>query len=448
MKIFNDSFYKTLLSLAIPVTIQNTVTSSLNLVDMIMIGQLGTNEVAAVGLANRFYFIFILITFALSSGTAIFTAQFWGKKDIENISRVMGMALILSILVSILFTVAALGFPGFIMGVFTRDTRVIAEGVPYLRIVSLTHVMTALSMLYIFVLRTTGQVMVPMYVSIGALSLNTFLNYCLILGHYGFPAMGVRGAAIATVISRFIEAGLIVLISHLNKYPLVRYRDLYTIPVPLIKQYFKTTLPVIGNEFFWVAGMTMYAVVFGRMGTTEIAAINIIQPVEHICTSIFFGLASAASVMIGNTIGAGHEDIAVSHARRLSVIGVIGAMLNGVIIFFIGPYIVSMFNVSTTVRDFAARILLILSFLLWIRIFNLISVVGILRGGGDTKFSLYLEMISIWGIGVPLAFLGGFVWKMPVYWVYALVQIEEVLKMLVGIYRIYSRKWIHNLVDV
>jgi len=448
MKSSNDTFYKTLLSLGIPITIQNTITSSLNLVDMLMIGQLGTNEVAAVGLANRFYFIFILITFALSSGTAIFTAQFWGKKDIQSISRVMGIALILSIIISFVFTVVSVSVPGFILGVFTEDSQVIAEGVPYLRIVGLTHVMLALAMLYIFVLRSTGHVMIPTYIIIGALSLNTFLNYCLILGHFGFPAMGVKGAAIATLISRFVEAGLIVLISHLKKYPVVRLQDLRQIPRSLIKQFFRTVMPVIGNEFFWVAGVTTYAVVYGRMGTSEIAAVNIIQPVEQFCVSVFFGLASAASVMIGNKIGEGFEDIAISYARRLTIIGIVGAILAGVLIFFSGPLIVSIYQVSAVVRDYAVNMLMILSVLLWIRIFNLIAVVGVLRGGGDTKFSFYMEMANIWIVGVPLALLGGFVWKIPVYWVYALVQIEEVTKMVLGIYRIYSKKWIHRLVQI
>ena len=448
MKSRNDTFYKTLLSLGIPVTIQNTITSSLNLVDMLMIGQLGTNEVAAVGLANRFYFVFILITFALSSGTAIFTAQFWGKKDIQNIGKVMGIALILSMIVSFVFTIVSVSIPGFIMGVFTEDSHVIAEGIPYLRIVGLTHVMMALAMLYIFVLRSTGHVMIPTFIIIGALSLNTFLNYCLILGHFGFPAMGVKGAAIATLISRFFEAGLIVLISHLKNYPVVRLQDLRQIPGSLIRQFIKTVLPVIGNEFFWVAGVTAYAVVYGRMGTSEIAAVNIIQPVEQFCTSFFFGLASAASVMIGNKIGAGHGDIAISYARRFSIIGVVGAIGAGVVIFISGPAIVSIYQVSETVRSYAVNMLMILSVLLWIRIFNLIAVVGVLRGGGDTTFSFYMEMINIWVVGVPLALLGGFVWKIPVYWVYALVQIEELSKMVFGIYRIVSQKWIHSLVDL
>ena len=444
-KIDRQFFYRTLVSLAVPITIQNTITSSLNLVDTVMIGQLGTVEVAAVGIANRVCFVLILILFAISSGTAIFTAQFWGKKNIEDIGRIMGIALILGIVISILFSMVTLWLPEKVIGIFTPDRQVIAEGSAYLATISFSFVMMALTMIYAFVLRSTGQVLLPMYASTGALGLNTFLNYCLIFGHFGMPALGVKGAAIATLISRIIEAGLIVLITYWKKYPAFRPGHLAAISRDLIKRFFVTTLPVIANELFWVLGMTLYSIVYARMGTEEIAAMNIIGPVEHLTIGFFFGLASAASVMIGNQIGAGNETAVLSYAKRFCVFGVTGALLGGILIFFTASPVAMLFKVTPIVQDYAIKLLVILSIVLWIRIFNLISIVGILRGGGDTKFSLYLEIIAIWAIGVPLAYFGGLVWKLQIYWVFALVHAEEAFKMIVGLYRLYSKKWIHNL---
>ena len=438
-------FYQTLVKLAIPVSIQNMISSSLHLVDTIMIGQLGAVEVAAVGLANRLFFVFILVCFAISSGTAIFTAQFWGKKDVQHIGKVMAIALTLVIAVSLIFSFGALVIPNIVMQIFTKDRLVISNGSTYLRVIGWSYLLSAVTMLYAFILRSMEQVKVPMYASAIALGLNTLLNYCLILGHFGFPALGVWGAAFATVIARVIEVAIIVGITYWRRYPAVHFSDFWTIPGVLIKQFFATTLPVIANEFSWVVGMTTYSIVYGRMGTAEVAAVNIVNPVEQVSSGMFFGLASAGSVMIGNQIGAGHEKTAYTYAKRLAWLGVLGAGFMGVVILGNASRITSVFKVAPEIRMFAVNMLFVLSAVLWTRVFNTINVVGVLRGGGDTRFSMYMEILSIWGVGVPLAFLGGFYWKIPVYWVFALVSLEEVVKMAVGIYRMHSGKWIHNL---
>ncbi|MBW2367293.1 MAG: MATE family efflux transporter [Deltaproteobacteria bacterium] len=439
-------FYKTLFQLAVPITIQNTITSSLNLVDTIMIGQLGATEVAAVGLANRLFFIFILVSFAISSGTAVFTAQYWGKKDVAEIGKVMGIALIFNGVIAVLFSIAALIDPAKVMAVFTTDAQVIHQGSLYLAITAFSFLPTAITMLYSFVLRSTGNVTIPMYASTSALVLNTVLNYCMIFGHFGFPALGVKGAAIATLIARFIEMAFIVSVTYLKRLPAVRWRDFLSVPTGLIKTFLITTAPILANEFIWVMGNTTYSIVFGRMGTAEIAAVNIIKPIEEISFSLFFGLASAASVMIGNQIGAGNEDIAHAYAKRFSIIGPVGAVVAGCLIALNAHHVIHLFRVPREVLDFSINMIFILSVVLWIRIFNIISIVGVFRGGGDTRYSLYIEALSVWVVGVPLAFLGGFFWKLPVYWVFALINLEEVFKMIMSLYRLYSKKWIHNLV--
>ena len=441
-------FYKTLLKLAIPVTIQNTITSSLNLVDTVMIGQLGDIEIAAVGLANRYFFILMLLLFALSSGTSIFTAQFWGKKDTQRIGVVMAIALLPALGFAFVFSALGFLFPDAILGIFSNDPLVVASGSSYLHVVIWSYVFTAVSALHSFVLRSMEEVKLPMYSSIVALSVNTFLNYCLILGHFGFPAWGVKGAAVATLISRVIEMAILLIGCYRKKYPTVTVLDLWRISRVLTQQFFRTTWPVIIHEFSWVIGVTLYAVVYGRMGTSEIAAINIVSSVEQLSFGVFFGLANAAGTMIGNQIGAGREELASRYAVRFSVISPLGASGMGVLLILLSPLIVSFFHVSAEVQMMTLKILFVLGCVFSIKMFNLMSIVGILRAGGDTKYSMFLEMGTIWLVGVPLAFLGGFYWKMPVYWVFGLVCAEELAKMLLGIFRIRSKKWIHDLASV
>ncbi len=439
-------FYKTLFKIAIPITIQNTVMSSLNLIDTIMIGQLGEVEVAAVGLANRFYFILILTSFGLSSGAAMFTAQFWGKKDVEHIGKPMGIALICGIALAFFFSLGALLVPEKIMQIFTKDPIVAANGAVYFRIVAFTYIPTAITMTYSFVLRSIEQVKLPMFASATALLVNTFLNYCLILGHFGFPALGVEGAAIATLIARFLEVASLLVITYIKKYPVFVPRDLLRISFVFVKQFFAKTLPVIANEFFFVMGLTAFSIVYGRMGTSEIAAVNIVIPVERILMSFFFGVGNAAAVMIGNQIGAGREDNAFFYAKKFVGLAILGGMLGGGVVFLGSPVIVSLFKVSSEVRYLAVRILYVVSFVLWIKIFNMLTAIGIFRGGGDTTFTMLMDLFGVWGFGVPLAIVGAFVFKLPVYHVFLLVCLDEMFRMILGLWRLYSKRWIHNLV--
>lgn len=428
----------------IPVTIQNIFMSSLNLVDTIMVGQLGATEVAAVGQANRFSFILIIVLFAVSSGAAIFTAQYWGKKDVARIGSVTAFAFALNITIASGFCLAALFFPTQIMFAFSKDPELIAVGAEYLRFVAPAFIFGVLPMLYSFVLRSMENVTLPMYTSILSLSSNTALNYCLIFGKFGFPALGVKGAAIATVLARLIETGVMLWFSKTNGRPLVTLQDFRISPV-LIRQFITTALPVVVNEVAWVLAVTMYAVVYGRMGTADVAAMTIMNPIEQFAASCFFGASSATATMVGNKIGAGESEAAYLYAKRFAIVTPLGAMVVGGLVALAAPYAVRWFNVPADVQTLGRYCLYVLSAALWMKMFNMINIVGILRGGGDTKFSMYLEMGAIWLLGVPSAFLGGLVWKLPIYAVYALTMIEELCKMLIGIQRIASRKWIHNL---
>lgn len=446
-KLFNDkTFYRTMFKLAIPITLQNLILSSLNLVDTIMIGKLGERAIASVGLANQYFFLLNLLLFGISSGASIFTAQYWGNRDIKNIRRVLGICLITGCIASFLFTIGGLLFPNQILSIFSKDMDVVLLGSKYLRIIVFSYVITAISFAYSFVLRSTGEVKTPMVVSIIALGTNTVFNYLLIYGKFGFPRLEVEGAAIATVMARVLEMVLILYVVYKNNNVIAaKVSEMMDLSSSFIKNFFKVTTPVILNESIWALGVTLYAVVYARMGTSVIASTNISGTIEKIAWVIFMGLGNACAVMIGNKIGERDEENAFNYAKRFIILGPSLAVLAGFLVFLSSKWILSPYNVSAEVYEFSYKNLIVFAVFLWAKTFNYFSIVGILRSGGDTKFCLVIDTCGVWLVGVPLAFLGGLVWKLPIYWVLVLVYMEEVFKLILGLPRILSKKWINNL---
>ncbi|HSV86005.1 MAG TPA: MATE family efflux transporter [Levilinea sp.] len=444
---FKDStYFKTLVRIAFPIAVQHFVTSSLNAVDVIMVGQLGETALAAVGLANQVFFLLMLLLFGVSSGAGMFTAQFWGKRDVESIHKVLGIGLLLATGSSLIFTLAALFFPETILGIYSKDPAVVALGSAYLRRVAYSYIFTSITFSFASVLRSTENVKLPMFVSIVALSLNTALNYALIFGNFGFPQMGVEGAAIATVIARSLECITLVLLTYrLRTVVAARVSELFGFSRAFVQRYLKIALPVMFNEMMWSLGITIYNIVYARIGTESIAAVNISVTIEGMAIVLFIGISNAAAIMIGNHIGAGEEFKAFDYGRRTLMISISGAVIVGVGILTSKDLMLSLYQISDITRQNASMILTIMSFSIWVRVANMTMIVGIFRSGGDTRFSFALDVGSIWLVGVPLALIGAFVFHFPVYGVVLMIMAEEFVKMLIGLWRFSSRKWINNL---
>ncbi len=447
--LFSDRrFYSTMLKLAVPITIQQFVSSSTNLLDVLMIGQLGETAIAAMGLSNQIFFLLALFLFGISSGSAIFTAQYWGKGDLTNLRKVMGIGLTLAISVALFYTLVALLIPKTVLSIYTKDQAVIELGSQYLQIVGFGYIFTAVSLTFMSVLRSSQNVRLPMVITIIALSTNIFLNYCFILGNFGFPAMGVRGAAIGTLISRIFEFVLIVIFSYRKKTAAAAKLSELRYSFSFFIEVLKTSLPAAINEVFWSLGITTYYAVYARIGTEAVAAININATIENMTFVIFIGFANACAIMIGNQIGAGEEKDAYGYGARFLILSIIISIFMGLFVILLRPHILSLYNIEPISYDYAYRIQFIYAISLWIRASNLILFIGILRSGGDTRYALMVEMASIWLIGVPSALIGGFVLHWPVYYVYALVLSEEIVKLAIVVPRFISRKWIHNLTGV
>ena len=442
-------FIRSMLALAIPVAFQQLITASLNMIDVLMVGQLGETSVAALGLANQIFFLLILFLFGVTSGMSIFTAQYWGKGDVQNIRRVLGICLALAVTVAAAFTLAATGIPHLLMRFYTEDQEVIRLGSDYLRIVGLSYVFMAISISYIAVLRSITQVILTAVAAVVALVVKTVIAYLLIFGIAGLPALGVRGAAVGTCVGWVLEAILLVSLVYIRKTPLAANpRSLFQFDRPFLIRVLKTSLPAAINEVLWSFGITSYNAVYARIGTDAIAAININATMEELAFVLFIGLGNACSVMVGNKIGEGRKDMAFEYGRRFTILGVIVALIGGLIVLALREPIIGLYQISPSAANNLRMLMLVFALSSWLRMFNFILFIGVLRAGGDTRYAMFIELFSVWLIGVPSALIGGFVLHLPVYWVYAMVLLEEAVKAGIVFRRYLSRKWIHDLVNV
>jgi putative MATE family efflux protein len=442
----DPEYFDNVRKIALPIIMQQLMFSLLNMLGIVFVGQKGDASVAAVGLAGQIAFLLNLVHFGIISGAAMFTAQFWGKRDIANLRRVLGLCLILAISASLIFFILAQFFPSQILRIYSKDAEVIALGTNYIRTFSWTFLFFAVTFSYALVMRSTGNVKLPTTVSVGALFISTVLSYSLIFGKFGFPELGIQGAAVAMVIARFLECVTLLTVVYATKSPVAAsFRELTGFDRVFFGKVIKPMLPVILNELFWSLGITTYNIIYGRMGTQAYAAMNIVATIEQVAFVVFIGVSNATSVLVGNRIGAGKEDEAYVYAGRSIGIGIVGGLLLGLVLQLVKGPVLSLYKVSPEVIENASYIINVVTFFLWIRVNNMTTVVGILRAGGDTRFSLFLDGIIIWIVGVPMAYLAAFIFGLPVYFVYLFAMSEEAVKWVLGIRRYLSRKWINNL---
>ncbi len=442
----DPDYFHNIRKIALPIMVQQLVFSGLNMLGVIFVGQKGDASIAAVGLAGQIAFLLNLVHFGIISGAAMFTAQFWGKQDIANLRRVLGLCLMLAISASLIFFTLAQLLPAQILSIYSTDPLVIELGTSYIRIFSWTFLFFAITFSYALVMRSTGDVKTPTAVSVGALLISTFLSYSLIFGRFGLPELGIQGAAVAAVVARFLECVALLSIIYMRHSPVAAsFRELTGFDRVFFGRVIKPMMPVILNELLWSLGITTYNIIYARLGTPSYAAVNIVSTIEQVAFVVFIGVSNATSVLVGNRIGAGKEQEAYLYAGRSLGIGIVGGLLLGVVLQLVKEPVLSLYNVSPEVIQNASNLINVVTFFLWIRVNNMTTVVGILRAGGDTRFSLFLDGIIIWIVGVPMAYLGAFVFDLPVYLVYLCAMSEEATKWVLGIKRYFSRKWINNL---
>ncbi|GHU57784.1 MATE family efflux transporter [Spirochaetia bacterium] len=445
--LFKDKgFYRGLFTLAVPIMLQNLINSFVNVLDTVMIGRLGTVEIAAVGLGNQFFFLFNMFLFGICSGGAIFTAQFWGKRDIQGIRKNTGVCLVLALGTAALFTLAVLFFPEVILGVYSRDPAVIKAGAAYLHTLAPSFFPYAVSFVFILVLRSIERVRLPMVSSILALVINLLLNYLFIFGFGPIPAMGVVGAAIATVCARYTEMIILVVVSYGRRYPMAGpVREFLGFNAPFFQRFLKIALPVIVNEMLWSLGVTAQNIIMARTNTEAIAAFNITNTVSQLTWVVFIGLGNGAAVLVGNKIGEGDEATARDYAARATLFAPLVAAAVAFILIPLSRLLPFLFNVNPGVIEITSVMFILLACSYPFRAFNMTMIIGVCRAGGDTVFCGIYDLIFMWLVSLPLAAAATFIFHAPVWLIYLLITMEDPLKMILGIWRLKSGKWLNNV---
>jgi putative MATE family efflux protein len=446
-KLFGDKdFYKSLFAIAIPIMLQNLINSFVNILDTVMIGRLGTVEIAAVGLGNNVFFFYMIILFGNCSGGAVFIAQFWGKRDIGGIRKTVGLCCAFSFVLGGIFTLAAALIPDRIMGIYSTDGAVIEAGARYLRYLAPSFLPFALAQVLVLSLRSIEEVKTPMMTTLAALSINGVLNWLLIFGIGPFPTLGVAGAALATTVSRIIETLLLIGISRRKRFPVIGpLREMCAFNQAFIGRFAQIVSPVLVNEFIWSLGVAAQNVIFARTHTDAIAAFNITGTVSQLTWVLFIGLGNGVGVLIGKKIGAGDHKGARDYALKIlffAPLAALGAAAALIPISYLTPLI---FKVNEAVLRTASQMLFILAAMYPCRAFNMAMVVGICRAGGDTVFCAVYDVAFMWLIALPAAALASLVFHAPFWLIYLLLLSEEFFKMAAGIWRFRSGKWLHDV---
>jgi len=442
-----EKLSKILLRVAGPISLQSLIAASLNFVDTLLVGRLGETEIAAVGFSVQFTFIFWMVLFGFTGGTITYMAQFFGKGDLVSIRRVTGIAVTVSFAVGVVFFCVSFFAPAAVLGIYTNIPEVIEMGIPFVRLLAFIFLTWSVVVPLTAALKATQQTQIPLKISIIVFSLNTILCVLLINGYLGAPRLGIMGAATATVVSRLVELVIYLIVIFGRKNIIAGpIKQFFSWSRLLFSRVIANSIPTTANEAFWALGVSMYVAAYGRMGVTEAASVQAANTIFNLFSLACFAVGDAMLILCGEKLGQGKTEEAFSLARRILKVAVSIGLVAGGLLVAASSFIVKAFRFSEQGWHFMTIILVVYGIAMVFKIHNATIITGALRSGGDTRFALFIDIGSVWLIGVPLAFIGALVFQIPVYWVVALVQTEEIAKFFVLRWRFFSKIWVRNLV--
>lgn len=435
-------FFTSLVAIAMPISLQALLQNLVNMLDTVMIGRIGSVEIAAVGLGNQIFFILNMILFGITSGGAVFIAQFWGRKDLGGIRKSLGLMTIIAVVVAIIFTVLGLFIPNQLISLYSPDPEVIQVGGTYLRYVCLSYVPTAISFSITLAMRSTERVKLPLVCTSISLVTNIIANYFLIF----VAGLGVKGAAIATIISRIIELVILVVWSSSHNYEICgRFKELLNFNKSFVCKFIMIAFPVIINETFWGLGTSVYNGIFAHAGTNAFTAYNITGTISQLTWVFCMGFGNGIGVLIGKKIGEKKIDEAKAYASRsLWFMPLIGICV-GILLLPLSKLLPFFFNVEPEIIKTATSILMILIFMYPFNSFCMNWIVGVCRAGGDTVFSAVAEIVVLWCVSIPLGYVAAFVFHLSAPMIYLFFCSESIVKAIIGAIRVKSGKWLHEV---
>lgn len=442
----DNNLYKRVLMLATPIALQNIITMSVGLADNLMVGSLGELALSGVAVANQLQNLLQMLVIGLGTALTILAIQYWGKKDIDSIKNLIGIALKVSVGAGLFFLLITMFFPNNILNLFSNEQEVIKEAFNYLKIIRYTYVFFAVTQILIASLRCVETVKVGMYLSVVTFFINIFFNWVFIFGNLGAPAMGIEGAALATLIARAIETPLMILyIKFIDKKLQLKFKDLIKTNYTLLKDFFKYGFPVILGDVFWGLNLTVQGAIVGRLGSVALASVSIANVVFSIVGVAVYGTAGATSVIIGQTVGAGEYETVKIYAKKLQVLFLIIGLISGITLYFVKDYIILLYNLSEETIKMATEMMTVLAFTIVGTSYQMSSLTGIVRAGGATHFVLINDLIFVWLVIIPAALIAEFVFNASPVVVFACLKSDQILKCAVAVVAVNRFKWIKNL---
>lgn len=442
----DKSFYRTFFRLTCVIALQNVLVCLVNLVDNVMIGAYSENAMSGIALVNQIQFMLQMLINGAGEGLIVMASRYWGERNPDAIHKTISVGMWMGLAFSVLLWALVFFFPMPVLRLLTPEEPVLAEAMVYLRIVCFSYVFFAITQLLLASMRSVETVNVGFAVSVVALFVNIFLNYALIFGKFGFPALGTAGAAWATLIARMAETLVTVIyVRFIDKKLRLRLRTFLRIDTAVLKQYLHCGVPVILSSGVWGIGMAAQTAILGHMGASSIAANSIATTAFNILTVVTYGSANASQVITAKTIGENRLADARQYAKTFQILFLGIGLVTGALIFALRGVIVGMYNISGESAALARNFLAVLSVTVIGTSYQMSCLCGIVRGGGDTRFVLYNDMIFMWGIVLPLSALAAFVLHLPPVVVFACLKSDQVTKCAVAVVKVNRFRWIRSL---
>ena len=442
----DKKFYRQVAGIAVPIALQGFITTGVNMMDTLMIGIVGETQLSAVSLANQFISIYQILCMGIGMGASVLVARYYGMRDRDSLKKTVAIMVRLCVGMAALFCLVTAFFPEWIMGIYTVEDAIISNGVRYLEYSVITYFLLGLSLTSTIVLRNVQKVKLPLYTSIGAFFINVGANYVFIFGKFGFPEMGVAGAAVGTLIARVFEFGMICGYLFLRDQEIgVRISDVFQKVGNLWREYIRISIPVLLSDGILAIGNNSVAMVIGRLGESFVAANAVTAMTQQLSTTVIQGFSQAGAIVTGYTLGEGDKDKAREQGYAFLGIGILFGAIGAGIIMLIAEPMITAYNLSAQTQEIARELMRAISLIVLFQATNSIMTKGVLRGGGDTKISMVADNIFLWVASIPLGILAGLVLHLPAFWIYFFLKVDQVLKAVWCVIRLRSGKWIKKI---
>lgn len=446
--IFEKQFLLNMLAIAVPIALQNMISFGVAMMDSVMLGGLGDKAISAANLGGQPFSLLMSIGFGLSSGGSVLIAQYWGRGDVARIRTVMRLSMQIVFTASSLMTLVCLLFPQQVMGLYSNEAEIVAAAAQYLQLVALSYLPYSISNNYIMSLRAVEKVTVSAAIYGTSFFVNVFFNYVFIFGAFGAPALGVRGAAVGTILARCSELLLVTIYMYAKEDTIgFRFSDCFRLKNEMIQDYTRHSLPVLGNELLWGLGISVTAAIIGRIGSVFVTANSIAAILNQLALVSVIGVGNAAAVITGKLIGEGRMQRAKRAANTILLGSVFVGMFNCAMIFILRPIFLSFYRITPEAYEAAYTVMGVLALLHLSLAIDITCIIGILRGGGDTKTAFAFDCGALWLVSVPMGVLSGLVWGWPVPLVYVMLKLDSPIKTILSLIRLKSGAWIRNVTN-